>query len=91
MRNMDSFTDTCPECGCEMTMRFFHPIKTNADRIRAMSDEELAEWIWREPTIGYFAVCPPGIKDGGDCPTSPCEQCWLDWLKATVEEVQDGT
>lgn len=64
--------------------------QTNADRIKAMSDEELAEWILREPTIGYFAVCPPGTKDGEDCPTSPCEQCWLDWLKSPVEEVDNG-
>ena len=56
---------------------------TNADRIRAMTDEELAEWIMRKPSIRYFAVCPPGTGD--DCPTSPCEQCWLDWLKSPVE------
>lgn len=66
-------------------------LQTNADRIRAMSDEELAEWILLGPTIGYFAVCPPGTKDGEDCPTSPCEQCWLDWLKSPVEEVDNGT
>lgn len=59
--------------------------QTNADRIRSMSDEELAAWILREPTVGYFAVCPPGTKDGEDCPTSPCEQCWLDWLKSPAE------
>lgn len=59
--------------------------QTHADRIRQMTDEELADWILREPTIGYFAVCPPGTKDGEDCPTSPCEQCWLDWLKSPVE------
>lgn len=58
---------------------------TNADRIRGMTDEELAEWTLREPFVGYFAFCPPGTKDGGDCPTSPCEQCWLDWLKSPVE------
>ena len=71
--------------------RFFGslPPQTNADRIRQMSDEELAEWILREPTIGFFSVCPPGTKDGEDCPTSPCEQCWLDWLKAPVEEVDE--
>lgn len=57
------------------------PVITNADRIRAMSDEELAEWIMREPTIK--PICPPGTGD--ECPTSPCEQCWLDWLKQEVD------
>ena len=62
-----------------------HQTPTNADRIRAMSDEELAEWILREPFAGFFSVCPPGTIEGADCPTSPCEQCWLDWLKSPVQ------
>ena len=46
---------------------------TNADRIRAMSDEELADLIYRE--IGY---CAPT----GDCEktSNDCKACWLDWL-----------
>jgi len=61
------------------------PVITNYDRIISKTPEELAEWILRDPFIGYFAVCPPGTKDGDDCPASPCEQCWLDWLKSPVE------
>jgi hypothetical protein len=62
---------------------------TNYDLLISKTPEELAEWIMREPSImhsliGYYAFCPPGI--GGDCPISPCEQCWLDWLKSPVEE-----
>lgn len=56
---------------------------TNADRIRAMSDEELAKWLWFKtgkcPPFGY---CPhPDLE-------KPCvvEDCWLDWLKQEVEE-----
>lgn len=50
---------------------------TNADRIRAMTDEELAHYI-NEST--------------GDCPSNSkcqknCDKCWLDWLK---QEVDDG-
>ena len=60
-------------------------VLTNYDRIVHMTPEELAEWIMRKPSIGCFAVCPPGTKDGWDCPTDPCEQCWLDWLKSPVE------
>lgn len=50
---------------------------TNADKIRAMTDEELAMIL--NPT------CPP-IK----CPEHPfeelldCYNCWLDWLKQEV-------
>ena len=50
--------------------------KTNADRIRAMSDEELAK-----ACNDYFGACPPV-----DCPDSNCEACWLDWLKIPEEE-----
>lgn len=56
---------------------------TNADRIRSMSDEELAKMM----------------EDSGDCPprTCPynevgayiarqeCDMCWLEWLKSPVE------
>lgn len=69
----------CRYCG-------IHTKQTNADRIRSMSDEELAEWFLRDPFIGSFAFCPPGTKDGEDCPTSPCELCWLEWLREEVEE-----
>lgn len=53
------------------------PPKTNADRIRAMSDEELA---------GKFALsadCPP--KKIKCYPKSRnCKKCWLDWLREPV-------
>lgn len=47
---------------------------TNADRIRAMTDEELAEWIYL--TVG-FRDCP--IRE--DRCFEDCEKRWLDWLK----------
>ena len=50
--------------------------KTNADRIRNMSDEELA--------IFFSAIdccnpkpCEPGMY---------CEKCWRDWLGSEAEE-----
>lgn len=52
---------------------------TNADRIRAMTDEELAE-------LCQNSCCREGYDD---CPTQfygDCEDCWLDWLKQEVEE-----
>ena len=56
---------------------------TNAGKIRQMSDEDLAEWLWFK-----VGKCPPFDV----CPKQsiPCEAkyCWLDWLK---EEVEDGS
>lgn len=55
---------------------------TNADRIRAMSDEELAET--------YAGGCPN--EDRLNCGKyylhggRDCFNCWLNWLKAPVEE-----
>ena len=48
--------------------------KTNADRIRAMTDEELAEWV-----SSRKETCPP-IKEW-KCSRESCHECWLAWLK----------
>ena len=52
---------------------------TNADRIRAMSDEKLAELIDRETDS-----CAPT----GDCErmSRDCKACWLEWLQQPAEE-----
>ena len=53
--------------------------ETNADRIRSMSDEELALWKRTE--------CPGSPKPCLKVPYRvDCTSCWLDWLK---EEVSD--
>ena len=55
---------------------------TNADKIRAMSDEELAGII--------SAICV--VRDSvGDCPidhgcNASCYKCSLDWVKSEVKE-----
>lgn len=58
---------------------------TNADRIRSMTGEELAEFL----AVKTDCVnCP--CRDGYDeCDTADgtCQKQWLDWLK---EEVEDG-
>jgi len=48
---------------------------TWGDRIRNMTDEELAEFF----EIG----CPPGYDPCGACVPAgdACRECWLDWLK----------
>ena len=54
--------------------------RTNADKLRAMSDEKLAEWMAAHNERS--AVCPNFGAHG--CQAS-CIQCWLDWLR---EEAQ---
>ena len=48
------------------------PPKTNADRIRAMTDEELAIWISALFTTQYNIKADPNF--------------WADWLKEEVSE-----
>ena len=52
---------------------------TNADRIRSMSDEELAEWI---AELSDCAACKCDAKHP-KCAVSDktCAGTWLDWLK----------
>lgn len=59
----------------------FREKRTNADRIRAMSDEELAK-IHSFGSMRYG--CAPHTECVGDC-----EQCWLDWLKSPAETLQE--
>ena len=56
----------------------YRTINTNADKIRAMSDEELAKVM--ERMLG----CPIT----GDCKkmSEDCNDCWLDWLRQPAEE-----
>lgn len=50
--------------------------KTNADRIRSMSDEELAEWLSKHD-----------LWLGDD--VLPMTNDWLEWLQSPVDEVSD--
>ena len=63
-----SYSATCVECG--LSRKNFKPI-TNADRIRAMTDEELAEFI-RDQIIDRNMGIP--------------SETWLDWLRQEVSE-----
>ena len=66
--------DTCPYA---TTVPY-----TNADRIRAMSDEELAEFI---PNWSYTNACKCEEQSYADC-NLKCEECVLDWLQQPAEE-----
>ena len=61
-------------------IKAYHKVKTKADVIRAMSDEELAEWL---ASPGMMQWCPRS----GPCPAEvECDDCWAEWLKKPAEE-----
>ena len=54
---------------------------TNADRIRAMTDEELAEYIDLHAADAMWCKSPPN-----DCPPhETCGLCILAWLRSPME------
>ena len=55
--------------------------QTNADRIRSMTNEELATFIEE-------ASCPPTCYRTHiyECRKEDCAPCWLAWLQAEVKE-----
>ena len=63
--------------------------KTNADRIRAMTDEELSSFL----DIATVCVCFPctrdinNLKHFNNCKheNGTCEKEWLEWLKGEAE------
>jgi hypothetical protein len=68
--------DNGPCCRCDSK-------QTNADRIRNMSDDELAEFM-SENTSYYY--CGVRCKDRPKSPTeSSCNFRWLEWLKSEAE------
>ena len=77
---------TCAPCdNCAMSGDAYSEwvARTNADHIRSMTDEELAEWFGMSERM-----CPDGFSETIDCDACPevCTGHWLLWLK---EEVKD--
>lgn len=67
--------------------------QTNADRIRSMTDEELAELLYSlqtEDLDGMFCKnedkCVEMMDSGDEIPKSMCKQCLVKWLRAESEE-----
>ena len=62
-----------------------HSAITNADRIRAMTDEELANFLDIISKAGilsqYTVPCNCCLKDK----TTECDNCWKEWLKLEAE------
>jgi hypothetical protein len=60
-----------------------HKVLTNADRIRAMSDEELAKLF-----CGFCKnaeTCAGCQMHDGDCAESELTECWVVWLKQPAD------
>ena len=58
--------------------------QTNADRIRAMTDEELCDFLY---SYKYFDMCEEGC---GECRYhGDCERRLADWLKQPHTESED--
>lgn len=56
--------------------------QTNADRIRSMTDEELAKFL---PTASNF-ICQPTEECIRNTITKHCGECAMKWLRAESEE-----
>lgn len=69
----------------EMCKDFEPKRPTNADRIRFMSDEELAELLDDICTNGILAI---DSNMPCDCCTekTECKDCWKEWLRSETEE-----
>lgn len=59
--------------------------KTNADRIRAMSDEELTEFFTAEEYDGAKYFSCPVLHPCPKPSEADCRECWLDWLRQKAE------
>lgn len=56
-------------------------IKTNGDRIREMTDEELAEKV----SVMTFCVACPVTGCDANIGLDQCKDTWLAWLRAPAE------
>ena len=57
--------------------------KTNADRIREMTDEELADWLAKFTDCNE---CPADAYPNCTTDEFACSCRWLDWLKQEAKE-----
>lgn len=90
MGDRRSICETCKDIECysystntDTECMDYQP-QTNADRIRAMSDEELAEFLdrWELGDIDYSKTFCDLCDGQYDCH----DDCLMDWLKQEVTE-----
>lgn len=86
------YVTNCPNCGaplrgygrCECsfgTGGYINKTITNADRIRSMTNKDLAE-LFANDNCGYCRIHDFCFAKG--CAIN-CEDVWLDWLKEEAE------
>lgn len=71
------YSCSCFDKTCDMSCNMYRLVEnkpSNADRIRAMTDEELAEWL-----AEYAALLIANVLD--DDYLVQTKSGWLDWLK----------
>ena len=73
----------CPECFEQLT---------NYDRLVSKTPEELAKYLTQAWYDGPVFECPARSSVGVDrcAEVKDCEDCFLDWLRSPVEEVDNG-
>lgn len=72
-------THICDECACDYSM-YEKKVTTNADRIRSMTDEEMAEFF----DSGLRFVCSDFHCE--ECFNGlNCDVCYLEWLQSEAE------
>ena len=81
-----------PICNSCRGFNKFIPM-TQADCIRSMSDEELAELLYSiqnlEDKVKFCKnkiECDNILDSGKEIPDNMCKQCLVDWLQSEVEE-----
>ena len=87
------YATACERCG---GYGFLRVEWTNADRIRAMSDEELAAIMIQMtdlelqiPFCKNLPACQEMLENPDkDIPVPKCVDCLLDWLRQPVEEAR---
>ena len=85
-------TNDSPDVESERECRHYKCM-TQADRIRSMSDEELAELLYSiqnlEDKVKFCKnkiECDNILDSGKEIPDNMCKQCLVDWLQSKVEE-----
>lgn len=82
------------KCLAEVREKIAQPKKTNADRIRAMSDDELAAAIYQlinyaDPASWFCKGakgCDEALNSGDDIPAEQCIVCLKERLQQPAEE-----
>jgi hypothetical protein len=75
----------CKDCGIDDREYWQPKPKTNADRIRAMSDEELMQLLFTKISCGHIcSFCVPTMRTERKC-DGHCRNGVLKWLQQPAE------